>query len=107
MQHWHLYRKWNERLFHEMHNAYKEGRAEKNPCDFWYESEIGFLKNYVIPLATKLRDCEVCSSIGEEYLRYAEQNLVEWELKGQSIVQEMVSQQLNRRPERPGDRFMI
>lgn len=36
MQHWHVYRKWNERLFTEMFEAYKAGRAEKNPADFWY-----------------------------------------------------------------------
>jgi hypothetical protein len=30
MQHWHVYRKWNERLFLEMYKAYQEGRAEKS-----------------------------------------------------------------------------
>ena len=29
MQHWHIYRKWNQRLFEEMYKAFKEGRAEK------------------------------------------------------------------------------
>ena len=37
MQHWHVYRKWNERLFHEMYNAYRAGRAEKDPAEFWYK----------------------------------------------------------------------
>jgi hypothetical protein len=37
MQHWHVYRKWNERLFHEMFFAWKMGRADKNPADFWYQ----------------------------------------------------------------------
>jgi hypothetical protein len=36
MQHWHIYRKWNTRLFEEMYKAYRDGRAEKNPADFWY-----------------------------------------------------------------------
>ena len=64
MQHWHVYRKWNEnlfryglkeggidfvvenyimrchsrslRLFREMYQAYRTGRADKNPADFWY-----------------------------------------------------------------------
>ena len=36
MQHWHVYRKWNERLFHEMYNAFRQGRAEKDPSEFWY-----------------------------------------------------------------------
>ncbi|CAB9529255.1 Guanylate cyclase (Partial), partial [Seminavis robusta] len=29
MQHWHIYRKWNERLFQECYRAYKDGRAER------------------------------------------------------------------------------
>jgi hypothetical protein len=112
MQHWHLYRKWNERLFHEMCDAFQAGRADQNPYDFWYKGELAFLQNYVIPLATKLRDCVVYGSIGEEYLRYAELNLVEWELKGQIIVQEMIAQHQvslshRRQPERPGDKYMI
>jgi 3'5'-cyclic nucleotide phosphodiesterase/Adenylate and Guanylate cyclase catalytic domain len=36
MQHWHVYRKWNERLFEEMYRAYKLGRADKDPAEFWY-----------------------------------------------------------------------
>ena len=35
MQHWHIYRKWNERLFFELYRAYKEGRADKDPSEFW------------------------------------------------------------------------
>ena len=42
MQHWHVYRKWNERLFMEMYKAYREGRASSNPAEFWYQGEIGF-----------------------------------------------------------------
>ena len=41
MQHWHIFRKWNERLFQEMHKAYREGRAEKDPSEFWFKGEIG------------------------------------------------------------------
>jgi len=33
MQHWHSYRKWNERLFQEMYAAFKAGRAEKDPSE--------------------------------------------------------------------------
>ena len=35
MQHWHVYRKWNAKLFMEMTKAYREGRAEKDPATFW------------------------------------------------------------------------
>ena len=39
MQHWHVYRKWNEKLFQEMYKAFKEGRADKDPSEFWYKGE--------------------------------------------------------------------
>jgi len=42
MQHWHIYRKWNERLFEEMYKAYREGRSAKDPSEFWYNGELGF-----------------------------------------------------------------
>ena len=41
MQHWHIYRKWNERLFRELTEAYRAGRMAKDPATFWYEGEIG------------------------------------------------------------------
>jgi 3'5'-cyclic nucleotide phosphodiesterase len=40
MQHWHVYRKWNERLFMEMHQAYIEGRSDRAPAEFWYGAGI-------------------------------------------------------------------
>ena len=46
MQHWHIYRKWNARLFQELYTAYKEGRMAKDPSTFWYQGELGFFDNY-------------------------------------------------------------
>jgi len=90
MQHFHIYRKWNERLFHEMYLAYKNGRAEKDPSDFWYQGEVGFFDFYIIPLAKKLKDCGVFGVSSDEYLNYALKNRQEWELRGQDIVASMV-----------------
>ena len=59
MQHWHIYRKWNERLFEELYKAYKCGRSEKDPSEFWYKGEMGFFDFYIIPLAKKLKECGV------------------------------------------------
>merc|ERR1712232_1303037 len=56
MQHWHIYVKWNERLYAEMYKAYVEGRADTDPTDNWYKGEIGFFDYYVIPLAEKLSE---------------------------------------------------
>ena len=92
MQHWHVYRKWNERLFAEMYKAYKEGRMDKDPAENWYQGkhsnrisrlncwlilshrhslfsgEIGFFDFYIIPLAKKLADCGVFGVSSFQYL---------------------------------------
>jgi class 3 adenylate cyclase len=90
MQHWHIYRKWNARLFEELYKAYLEGRAETDPSEFWYKGEIGFFDFYIIPLAKKLKDCGVFGVSSYEYLDYAERNRAEWEAKGQELVETMM-----------------
>jgi class 3 adenylate cyclase len=90
MQHWHVFRKWNQALFEEMYKAYRSGRATTNPADFWYEGEIGFFDYYIIPLAKKLKDCGVFGVSSDEYLNYAMKNREEWEVRGQEVVMEMV-----------------
>ena len=87
MQHWHIYRKWNERLFNEMHKAYLDGRSEKGPGMNWYYGEIGFFDFYIIPLAKKLSECGVFGVSSDEYLNYALENRREWEKKGREVVQ--------------------
>lgn len=80
--------KWNERLYKEMWAAYKNGRAEKDPTEGWYKGEIGFFDGYIIPLATKLKECGVFGNAGDEYLGNALRNKAEWIEKGQAIVEE-------------------
>merc|ERR1711976_725100 len=89
MQHWQIYRKWNENFFMECYRAYVDGRMEKDPSENWYKGEIGFFDFYVIPLAKKLKDCGVFGVSSDEYLAYAQQNRKEWEDKGQNLVHEM------------------
>jgi hypothetical protein len=86
MQHWHVYSKWNERLYAEMFSAYSMGRSSKDPTQGWYEGELWFFDNYVIPLAHKLKDCGVFGVSSDEYLNYALANRREWEKKGRVIV---------------------
>jgi 3'5'-cyclic nucleotide phosphodiesterase len=95
MQHWHVYRKWNERFFVECYKAYKEGRAEKNPADTWYQGEIGFFDYYIIPLAQKLFECGCFGVSSDEYLNYALQNRHEWEIKGREVISEYVEKYCN------------
>jgi len=90
MQHWHIYRKWNERFFLECYKAYYEGRAENDPSGGWYKGEMGFFDFYIIPLAKKLKDCGVFGVSSDEYLIYAQKNRQEWELRGQEVVAEMI-----------------
>jgi hypothetical protein len=90
MQHWHIYRKWNERFFLECYQAYKTGRASEDPATNWYKGEIGFFDFYIIPLAKKLKECGVFGVSSDEYLNYAIKNRQEWEARGQEIVTEMV-----------------
>lgn len=86
MQHWHVFTKWNERLFHEMYTAYKQGRAVKDPSEFWYTGEMGFFDYYIIPLANKLKTCGVFGVSSDEYLTYAIKNRKEWEARGREYV---------------------
>lgn len=89
MQHWHMYVKWNERLFRECHEAYLKGRSSSNPADNWYEAELGFLDNFIVPMAQRLKD-SLGGAFGvpsEEYVMYAMANRREWELKGKEMVQ--------------------
>jgi hypothetical protein len=91
MQHWHTYRRWNERLFQERYRAYQNGRPCQDPSLSWYEDEVSFFDYYIIPLARKLEECGVFGVSSHEYLSYAVENRDEWVLKGKDIVQEMVA----------------
>lgn len=91
MQHWHVFCRWNEKLFQEKYEAYLSGHEEVDPTERWYENEIGFLDNYVIPLAKKLKDCGVFGVCSDEYLGFALENRVEWEMKGREVVQAMAA----------------
>ena len=83
-----VYMKWNEKLFHEMYQAFRCGRAENDPSEGWYKGEIGFFDHYVIPLTNKLKECGVFGVSSDEYLNYAQANRDEWEQKGEEIVKQ-------------------
>jgi len=86
MQHWHVYIKWNERLFDELYKAFLDGRADTDPSINWYKGEMGFFDFYIIPLTKKLESCGVFGVSSAEYLDYAQHNRREWEMKGQEAV---------------------
>ena len=91
MQHFDIYRKWNERLFFENQMAFNSGRMSSDPAKGWYQGELWFFDNYVIPLAKKLKECGVFGVCSDECLEYALENRRLWELQGEDIVKEMNS----------------
>ena len=90
MQHWNIYKKWNERLYQEMYKAYKMGRgAAKDPSTGWYKGELWFFDNYVIPLSRKLEECGCFGVSSDECLFNAMENRRMWAMEGEKIVSEM------------------
>mmetsp|Transcript_14254 Transcript_14254/g.39291 ORF Transcript_14254/g.39291 Transcript_14254/m.39291 type:complete len:139 (-) Transcript_14254:97-513(-) len=102
---WHVYRKWNEKLFHEMYEIYATDRMHENtpsddnaqsnnksndPATSWYENELKFFDDVVIPIAQKMVRCEVFGNASNECLSYAISNRDEWQMRGKQIVDEMV-----------------
>jgi len=90
MQDWAIFRQWNGNLFGEMHEAYIEGLAEKDPADTWYKDELWFFDNWAIPLAQHLKDCGALDVVGEELLKQAHCNRIRWEKEGEAIAQDLV-----------------
>jgi hypothetical protein len=91
MQHWQIYKSWNEKFFMECYGAYKAGRCESDPSVNWYKGEIGFFDFYVIPLAKKLHSCGVFGVSSHEYLNYATANREEWIREGEHFVKECLA----------------
>ena len=102
MQNWRVYIKWNKRLFEELYNAYILGRFPKDPSLNWYEGELGFFDNYVIPIAQKLCDSGVFGTSSDEYLKYAKLNRQQWELEGKKVVESMVEKMAAKNQDVPG-----
>jgi hypothetical protein len=75
-----------------MYLAYKNGRIAVDPSEGWYEGELRFFDNYVIPLARKLETCSVVGGSSDEFLQYAITNRNEWEVRGQDLVKSMVQE---------------
>jgi 3'5'-cyclic nucleotide phosphodiesterase len=106
MQHFTVYRKWNFRLLTEMYDAYQNGRAAEDPTTKWYEGELWFFDNYVIPLAQKLKKCNVFGASCAEFLDYAMDNRAEWEAKGRDIVQGAI-EAIQSRQKLPTDSSLV
>jgi hypothetical protein len=91
VQNWHLYCKWNERLFQEMYQAYQTGRLLQDPSVFWYKSELLFFDEHVIPVVKQMTECDVFVTSGDEYLSFALSNRQQWAAKGGNLVASMMA----------------
>jgi len=92
---WHVYQKWNRRLFEEMYLAYEMGRDPVDPSTGWYEAELTFFDEYVIPLAREMDKYQVFGVAGGECLSYATKNRKEWAVKGMDMVRTYVQEITN------------
>eukprot|EP00980_Cylindrotheca_fusiformis_P007982 scaffold1700_cov91-Cylindrotheca_fusiformis.AAC.1 len=101
MQHWHIYKTWNEKFFLECYGAFKAGRADSDPSMKWKRGESGFFDFYVIPLARKLESCGVFAVSSHEYLNYARSNRAEWAREGGKLIEES----FQKPKAKPGDVF--
>jgi hypothetical protein len=75
-----------------MLGAYRAGRSDKDLSESWYQGELGFFDNYIIPLANKLKECGVFGVSSDEYLNYATENRREWETKGKDVVEQFIKE---------------
>ena len=87
MQHWKIYEKRRKRHFVEMTDAYKRGRLETDPSETWYEKELFFFDDFVLPLLDKIKRCGVFGSSCGEMSGYAVSNRREWKSKGKDLIE--------------------
>ena len=104
MQHWNVFRRWNEQLFREQYHVYLQSLSScqkrhhhdsaelPNPALAWHKWKLNFFDKHVLVLARNLKASGVVdAATGEEYWNYALANRQEWELKGGDIVEEYLS----------------
>jgi 3'5'-cyclic nucleotide phosphodiesterase len=101
MQHFTIYQKWNQNLLTEMYDACLVGRTSENPLNGWYEGELWFFDNYVIPLAQKMHECGVFGVSCDELMACAKDNRAEWKEKGRDIVRNMTETLASQRVTEP------
>lgn len=82
---------WNVRLFEEMYQGFVDGRSPNDPSAGWFEGELQFYDNYVLPVVHRLQHSGAfVTASTDSHHDYAEQNKIQWENKGKDIVAEMV-----------------
>ena len=76
MQHWHVYQKWTSQLFPE----------DRSGGQGFFDDQLKFLDNHIIPLTRKLKQCEVFGFSCDSFLEFAIENRSEWMRNGPNLV---------------------
>ncbi|CAJ1941243.1 unnamed protein product [Cylindrotheca closterium] len=105
MQKWELYQEWNENLFNELYDAHQDGRTPKDPSSNWYNGELWFFDNWVIPLAENLRECGVLDIVSNQLIKQAHSNRKQWELEGKQITEALTKAAIARHKQRSAPRI--
>jgi hypothetical protein len=71
-------------------SKYQFGLHDKlgNPCEFFFERELAYFDQVIVPMANKIIECEFFEICCREFLDYALSNRSDWEKNGAHIVQE-------------------
>ncbi|KAL9184127.1 hypothetical protein ACHAXT_002213 [Thalassiosira profunda] len=88
MQGWENFVKWNFRLFKEINDSFEKGLCD-DPRGGWYQGQIGFIENYILPLAK--RSGIYFESFGEELVENVVVNKEIWTKHGGEATEIMIA----------------
>jgi hypothetical protein len=74
MQPWIVYEKWCFKHLEERYASFKQGQSQEDPSVSWYNNELEYFDNCIIPLAMELKDCEAFVVSNDDYLNHALKN---------------------------------
>ena len=82
-----------------MYSAYDKGRSKKDPSTDWYQGELWFFDNCVIPMAERIRASGVFGAQGEDCIRNAVDNRKEWAIRGGELLASSIDKVLKNKLE--------
>jgi len=88
MQSWHVFLKWNEKLYNELWAAKNAGRGP-DCSNQWFEGQISFFDAYIFPLAKRVKQCGVFGGLGNVFYDNACSNRERWILEGRDLCRQM------------------
>mmetsp|Transcript_39074 Transcript_39074/g.94478 ORF Transcript_39074/g.94478 Transcript_39074/m.94478 type:complete len:717 (-) Transcript_39074:77-2227(-) len=102
VQVWEIFLEWNERQFWEAYLAFLEERSSKDPSESWYEDQLKFFDNLVLPLTETGTETGVWDILSDQLFQQATRNRLKWELEGKNICESLI-QKTKARFSKPSD----